>query len=319
MAGLSVPSLCRPPPPLTSPPGPWCRPPLPAAPGGPDSRALLSAHRPPLGTAVLLRPVPRQSRFSVPQVWLGLSPSLSQSPWPGAGRWPSRTSWGMPWTERARAGGAGGGAAGAAGGCSRIFVPPHVLRPRVSVPLERGCAPRRNPSCVRASGGPRAGGHLPAQRAPRTGCPTPVAVLRPRLCLAFQVDLLRQSLSHRLPELEIKSVDGFQGREKEAVVLSFVRSNRKGRGSRRRAGREAGYRWGPCRLLGIGLGAQAVPVRPLRRGGRQGAVARPLAGAHPGAGERWPAGTAGGARAGGGTSLRHRGPQSPELVFWPEG
>ncbi|XP_045711093.1 DNA-binding protein SMUBP-2 [Phyllostomus hastatus] len=44
----------------------------------------------------------------------------------------------------------------------------------------------------------------------------------------LQVDLLRQSLSHRHPELEIKSVDGFQGREKEAVVLSLVRSNRKG-------------------------------------------------------------------------------------------
>uniref|UniRef100_A0A2K5QRK2 DNA-binding protein SMUBP-2 n=1 Tax=Cebus imitator TaxID=2715852 RepID=A0A2K5QRK2_CEBIM len=44
----------------------------------------------------------------------------------------------------------------------------------------------------------------------------------------LQVDLLRQSLAHRHPELEIKSVDGFQGREKEAVILSFVRSNRKG-------------------------------------------------------------------------------------------
>ncbi|XP_074129809.1 DNA-binding protein SMUBP-2 [Sminthopsis crassicaudata] len=44
----------------------------------------------------------------------------------------------------------------------------------------------------------------------------------------LQVDLLRQQLSPTHPELEIKSVDGFQGREKEAVILSFVRSNRKG-------------------------------------------------------------------------------------------
>ncbi|XP_037373318.1 DNA-binding protein SMUBP-2 [Talpa occidentalis] len=52
-----------------------------------------------------------------------------------------------------------------------------------------------------------------------------VAIITP---YNLQVDLLRQSLSHKHPELEIKSVDGFQGREKEAVILSFVRSNRKG-------------------------------------------------------------------------------------------
>lgn len=46
--------------------------------------------------------------------------------------------------------------------------------------------------------------------------------------ISVKVDLLRQKLSARYPELEIKSVDGFQGREKEAVVLSLVRSNRKG-------------------------------------------------------------------------------------------
>ncbi|NXG76817.1 SMBP2 protein, partial [Baryphthengus martii] len=44
----------------------------------------------------------------------------------------------------------------------------------------------------------------------------------------LQVDMLREHLCHKYPELEIKSVDGFQGREKEAVILSFVRSNRRG-------------------------------------------------------------------------------------------
>ncbi|XP_075945302.1 DNA-binding protein SMUBP-2 [Anarhichas minor] len=52
-----------------------------------------------------------------------------------------------------------------------------------------------------------------------------IAVIAP---YNLQVHLLRQKLSARHPELEIKSVDGFQGREKEAVVLSLVRSNRKG-------------------------------------------------------------------------------------------
>ncbi|KAL7992064.1 hypothetical protein Chor_016320 [Crotalus horridus] len=52
-----------------------------------------------------------------------------------------------------------------------------------------------------------------------------IAVIAP---YNLQVDMLRKHLCHKYPELEIKSVDGFQGREKEAVVLSFVRSNRKG-------------------------------------------------------------------------------------------
>lgn len=81
-------------------------------------------------------------------------------------------------------------------------------------------------------------------------------VLRPRPCSVFQVDLLRQSLSHKHPELEIKSVDGFQGREKEAVVLSFVRSNRKGTGRRQAwepvssSGSGLDSCWWPCRSLG---------------------------------------------------------------------
>ncbi|XP_062918238.1 DNA-binding protein SMUBP-2 isoform X1 [Mobula hypostoma] len=55
--------------------------------------------------------------------------------------------------------------------------------------------------------------------------PKDIAVITP---YNLQVQLLRKELSSKYPELEIKSVDGFQGREKEAVVLSLVRSNRRG-------------------------------------------------------------------------------------------
>ncbi|CAI9732054.1 DNA-binding protein SMUBP-2-like [Octopus vulgaris] len=52
-----------------------------------------------------------------------------------------------------------------------------------------------------------------------------IAVIAP---YNLQVELLRLKLSSDYPKLEIKSVDGFQGREKEAVVISLVRSNEKG-------------------------------------------------------------------------------------------
>jgi len=42
------------------------------------------------------------------------------------------------------------------------------------------------------------------------------------------VELIRLRLADRYPAVEVKSVDGFQGREKEAVVISLVRSNPKG-------------------------------------------------------------------------------------------
>ena len=48
-----------------------------------------------------------------------------------------------------------------------------------------------------------------------------IAVISP---YSAQVRLLRERLA-RLPEMEIDSVDGFQGREKEAVIVSLVRSN----------------------------------------------------------------------------------------------
>ena len=43
-----------------------------------------------------------------------------------------------------------------------------------------------------------------------------------------QVELVRKRLSHSHSEVEVRSVDGFQGREKEAVIITFTRSNTKG-------------------------------------------------------------------------------------------
>lgn len=53
--------------------------------------------------------------------------------------------------------------------------------------------------------------------------PTEIAVITP---YAAQVRLLRDQST--IEELEIDTVDGFQGREKEAVIISLVRSNDKG-------------------------------------------------------------------------------------------
>ncbi|MCG2786822.1 MAG: AAA domain-containing protein [Anaerolineae bacterium] len=51
--------------------------------------------------------------------------------------------------------------------------------------------------------------------------PAAIAVIAP---YSAQVRLLRQLIPHS--EVEVDSVDGFQGREKEAVIVSLVRSNR---------------------------------------------------------------------------------------------
>jgi superfamily I DNA and/or RNA helicase len=56
--------------------------------------------------------------------------------------------------------------------------------------------------------------------------PADVAVISP---YEAQVQRLRQLLADRLDDgLEVDTVDGFQGREKEAVVVSLVRSNEEG-------------------------------------------------------------------------------------------
>ncbi|MBI4584823.1 MAG: IGHMBP2 family helicase [Planctomycetes bacterium] len=55
--------------------------------------------------------------------------------------------------------------------------------------------------------------------------PAEVGVITP---YNAQVERLRRRLSEEYPELEIDTVDGFQGREKEAVVISLVRSNPEG-------------------------------------------------------------------------------------------
>jgi ATP-dependent RNA/DNA helicase IGHMBP2 len=52
---------------------------------------------------------------------------------------------------------------------------------------------------------------------------TEIAVISP---YSAQVRLLRELIPN--PDMEIDSVDGFQGREKEAVIVSLVRSNRDG-------------------------------------------------------------------------------------------
>ncbi|KAI9273570.1 AAA domain-containing protein [Sporodiniella umbellata] len=45
---------------------------------------------------------------------------------------------------------------------------------------------------------------------------------------AFQVAKLRKYIRESWPGIEVGTVDGFQGREKEAIILSLVRSNDSG-------------------------------------------------------------------------------------------
>jgi superfamily I DNA and/or RNA helicase len=55
--------------------------------------------------------------------------------------------------------------------------------------------------------------------------PSAIGVITP---YSAQVRRLRDRLSSAAPALEVDTVDGFQGREKEAIVISLVRSNERG-------------------------------------------------------------------------------------------
>ncbi|RNA28636.1 DNA-binding SMUBP-2 [Brachionus plicatilis] len=52
-----------------------------------------------------------------------------------------------------------------------------------------------------------------------------IAVITP---YNLQMQLIKAKLHAKFPNVEVKSVDGFQGREKEAIILSLVRSNSRG-------------------------------------------------------------------------------------------
>ncbi len=55
--------------------------------------------------------------------------------------------------------------------------------------------------------------------------PPDIGVISPYLS---QVKRIKNGLSNSVPGCEVKSVDGFQGREKEVIIISFVRSNPEG-------------------------------------------------------------------------------------------
>lgn len=52
--------------------------------------------------------------------------------------------------------------------------------------------------------------------------PSEIGVISP---YSAQVGLLKRKIHSKFPDVEISTVDGFQGREKEAIILSLVRSN----------------------------------------------------------------------------------------------
>lgn len=82
--------------------------------------------------------------------------------------------------------------------------------------------------------------------------PDDIAVITP---YNGQLALLSQMLREKYPGLELGSVDGFQGREKEAVVVSLVRSNDE---------REVGFLGEKRRLNGMYKGFTSIAIASCR-------------------------------------------------------
>jgi predicted DNA helicase len=85
-------------------------------------------------------------------------------------------------------------------------------------------APERLPERSTSYENPTEAAHLLRWVAELVACgiaPAQIGIITPYLA---QVKLLRRLLEE-FPDVEVKSVDGFQGREKEVILISFVRSN----------------------------------------------------------------------------------------------